>query len=187
MLPKIFTQDELILIDSDPEAVKLWIAQHQAQDEAEHLIGDDENMDGDQTVHSGDVESQLDDSPQKPRRRVKRVKTMSCPTGALMFSEEPSALGPQLKPQMIVSNNAGMFMMNEIKENDGNNSLESLDLTKSESNSKKKRSRPSREERRTLSCPVPNMFFQVELLKPGSQLEHELPTLNESMHSRISG
>lgn len=167
--------------------MKLWIAQHQAQDEAEHLIGDDENMDGDQTVHSGDVESQLDDSPQKPRRRVKRVKTMSCPTGALMFSEEPSALGPQLKPQMIVSNNAGMFMMNEIKENDGNNSLESLDLTKSESNSKKKRSRPSREERRTLSCPVPNMFFQVELLKPGSQLEHELPTLNESMHSRISG
>lgn len=182
VLPKIFTRDELILIDSDPQTVKIWITKHQAQEEA----GDgNETKDDYKTEEIGDIETQCEDSPQK-RRRVKRVKTMSCPTGALMFSEEPSALGPQLKPQMIVGENAGFFMMNEANAN-ASTSAGSDD--KPETDSKlKRRARPSREERRTLSCPVANnTFFHVELIKPNyNELEEGLPTLNESKHSQHS-
>ena len=42
-LPKIFTEDELILIDSDPKTVKTWIAHHEEEEheeELEHLIDD---------------------------------------------------------------------------------------------------------------------------------------------------
>ena len=186
VLPKIFTQDELILIDSDPQTVKLWIAQHLAQEEAEPLVVEDTN---DKTQETGDLESQPENSPQKPRRRVKRVKTLSCPTGAIMFSEEPSALGPQLKPQMIMGENAGLFM-NAGTQDGTTKELEGIDLAKPDDASKQKRTRPSREERRTLSCPVPNMFFQVELVQPAvnaSAKMEELPILNESTHSRLSG
>ena len=191
VLPKIFTEDELILIDSDPQTVKLWIAQHLAQEEEEEevepLVDDDANNKPHET---GDLESQPEDSPQKPRRRVKRVKTLSCPTGAIMFAEEPSALGPQLKPQMIMGDNAGLFM-NPCTQDSTTKEIESVDLATPDG-SIQKRSRPSREERRTLSCPVPNMFFQVELVQPdidkkSTKLEEGLPTLNESMHSRLSG
>ena len=181
VLPKIFTRDELILIDSDPQTVKLWITQHTAEEEEVEPLVDDKESQGGKTDATGDLESQHVDSPQK-RRRVKRAKTKSCPTGTLMFSEEPSALGPQLKPQMIVGN-AGMFMMNTPDSDEAK--LEGMDLAKPENQQQPRRSRPSREERRTLSCPVANnAFFQVELVNPGHV--EELPTLNESRHSQHS-
>lgn len=202
VLPKIFTEDELILLDSDPNTVKMWLANQQVEDdEDEPLLGeDDEEEDADTKGESGEggIESKTaaaaeGDAPKQPRKRVKRKKTVSCPTGALMFSEEPSVLGPQLKPMFV--GGAGMMMMGtnpasraeDGTSSDTSDTMEGIDLA---SNSQpRRRPRASREQRRSNSCPVPNMFFQVELVTPSHVrgLSNDgLPTLHEGNHSQHS-
>jgi hypothetical protein len=211
LLPKIFTNDELILIDSEPETVKIWIANNQAKEEEEETLIGESTKDGSKQgdVEEGEImksKSANEEAPAPPRRRrVKRTKTMSCPTGALMFTEEPSALGPQLRPQMFVGNNAGLYMMGAspsertatVKDDSTHtaDSLEGIDLATSQNATGKprRRHRPSREERRALSCPVADAFFQVELVNPASargpfsknadeQAKQNLPTLHESLN-----
>ncbi|KAL7523767.1 hypothetical protein ACHAWF_000658 [Thalassiosira exigua] len=112
LLPKIFTEDELVLIYSDPKTAKLWIASHQHPSEEPFIdkdaIGDDSSKDD--TVPESDVESPPIPavSEASTKRRVRRTKTVSCPTGALMFSEEPSVHGPQLKPQIMGGDNRNL-------------------------------------------------------------------------------
>ena len=199
-LPKIFTQDELILIDSDPNTVKLWIANREDQEAEPLLEGEGETKEGKEEVggaEKGDIEAgpipAAEEAKPAARRRVKRAKTVSCPSGALMFSEEPSVLGPQLRPQMVVGRNAGFNMfMDPTPTFDGSSthttdSLEGMDLAAtSERPQRQRRARPSREERRSLSAPVANMLFQVELVnqrpRSGSNARQSeaLPTLLEA-------
>ena len=57
-MPKIFTEDELILLDSDPNTVKMWLANQQMEDdEDEPLLGEDEeeeDTEGGTTGESGE-------------------------------------------------------------------------------------------------------------------------------------
>jgi len=116
LLPKIFTRDELILIDGGSE-VKMWIAnreQKEAEEQEDNsLSGDGEdNVNGDDN-DKGDIES----TPSGARvvgarpRRSKRSKIRSCPAGSLMFSEEQTALGPQLKPQLMIGGKLGLVVL----------------------------------------------------------------------------
>lgn len=131
VLPKIFTEDELILIDSDPQSVKLWIAQQTPEDEEVELLADDkETQDSCKAEDTLDFEIQPVGSPPK-HRRVKHAKSKSCPTSTLMFSEEPSALGPQLKPQMIVGN-TGLLILSKHNVHEVNDNFECTDLAKPE-------------------------------------------------------
>eukprot|EP00581_Thalassiosira_minuscula_P018268 CAMPEP_0183720026 /NCGR_PEP_ID=MMETSP0737-20130205/12760_1 /TAXON_ID=385413 /ORGANISM="Thalassiosira miniscula, Strain CCMP1093" /LENGTH=777 /DNA_ID=CAMNT_0025949833 /DNA_START=40 /DNA_END=2373 /DNA_ORIENTATION=- len=204
VLPKIFTADELILIDSDPNTVKMWLANQQAEDdEEEPLIDDDDSDEFSKDNNEGDIESKhaqgAEETSSKPAttRKVRRKKTVSCPTGALMFTEEPSALGPQLKPQMFVGGNAGLFMTGtspsvQTSADDSSaqthDTLEGIDLaTQQKGAQTRRRGRASREERRSNSCPVPNMMFEIELISP-EEVKHSdgLPTLHEAQHSQHS-
>ena len=87
-----------------------------------------------------------------------------------MFTEEPSPFGPQLKPQMLVG--GGLVFMGTpspaparahattTDEDSSIDTLEGIDLaTPSQTPQRRRRARPSREERRSNSAPVSNMLF----------------------------
>lgn len=160
LLPMIFNEDELILIDSDPNTVKMWIANKQAEGQIDGAEkgDDDDNKDTDQSTPTAGSES-----PSAQSSRRNRAKTLSCPTGALMFSEQPSMLGPKLMPQMVVGDNAGMFFAAPPRAMPtvADDSIEMADVSQ-----QGRRARASRDQRRSNSCPVPNMFFGVELVNP---------------------
>ncbi len=169
LLPKIFNEDELILIDSDPNTVKMWIANR--EQEEEHLLGDEE---GDDDVPKHDEEEGVVEptpvAPAPVRRRANRVKTMSMPAGHFMFHEQPSALGPQLRPQMMFSGDALFTVPPVIHEEETlqsqDTNLAGMDLAATPStntNRNNRRPRPSRAERRSNSCPVQNMMFEIQI------------------------
>ena len=214
VLPRIFTEDELILIDSDPNTVKMWIENRQAEEEAD----DDEGeplLDGggDDDEEKGDIETNSDDKvaekkePTTPPHRARRKKTMSCPTGALIFTEEPSVLGPQLRPQMSSDWTGGVVFMSQTSHplpiidqensNHTTDSLEGIDLaTPKQTNDQQHcRHRPTRDERRSTSCPTangnaffaaPTSNFNVQINRPSRGFSFDkadgggLPTLHEA-------
>lgn len=214
VLPRIFTEDELILIDSDPNTVKMWIENRQAEEEAD----DDEGeplLDGggDDDEEKGDIETNSDDKvaekkePTTPPHRARRKKTMSCPTGALIFTEEPSVLGPQLRPQMSSDWTGGVVFMaqtshplpiiDQENSNHTTDSLEGIDLaTPKQTNAQQhRRHRPTRDERRSTSCPTangnaffaaPTSNFNVQINRPSRGFSFDkadgggLPTLHEA-------
>ena len=201
LLPKIFNQDELILIDSDPNTVKMWIA-NKEQEEELLLGGEDgeDNAEDDVSKHD-EEEGVIEPTPVAApvrRRRVNRVKTMSMPAGHFMFHEQPSALGPQLKPQMMFAGDALFTVPTVIQEEETlqsqDTNLEGMDLAATPStntNRNNRRPRPSRAERRSNSCPVQNMMFEIQI-DTGMGRTHQpklqpLDTLNEppidSQHS----
>ena len=165
ILPLIFTDDELVLIDSDPNTVKAWIANREAgedeEDEKKVLVndeGDDDATPKDEP-EAGDIETAA-----PPRRRSRRSRTLSCPAGALMFTEEPTILGPQLRPKVMVDKSSELFMLTgefgnnkSTHSNTSSTTLDELDLA-SPSPSPRRR-RPTREERRANSAPTPNLLF----------------------------
>lgn len=203
LLPKIFNEDELILIDSDPNTVKMWIANK--EQEEEHLLGDEDGDDDaeDDVPKHDEEEGVVEPTPVAAapvrRRRVNRVKTMSMPAGHFMFHEQPSALGPQLRPQMMFSGDALFTVPAVIQEEDTlqsqDTNLEGMDLAATPStntNRNNRRPRPSRAERRSNSCPVQNMMFEIQIdtgmgrTRQSSNLQ-PLETLNEpSMNSQHS-
>ena len=158
-----FTEDELILIDSDPKTVKTWIAHHEEEEreeEREHLIDDTDTKDTlIDEYREGDIESRLARAPKKAPPRRKKI--MSCPNGALMFSEEPSMLGPQLRPQMIVRKNTGLVLVDTSTAVNIFNSaatLEGMDLATLSPKS------PRRGRAKTRSCPNGSHLFWTFLL-----------------------
>lgn len=216
VLPKIFTEDELILIDSDPQSVKMWIESREAEEEGDEnkpLLDDEKGPEDDGDVEKGQIEADSGQNAKPASPRVRRKKTVSCPTGSLMFTEEPSVLGPQLKPQMLVGGAAsgGVFFMGaspaltsvyEDISSHTNDTLEGIDLAtpSQQADKARRRNRPSREERRSNSCPVADaMFFgspkefrfevsnssrgfTTKDIKPNSNLA----TLHEPNHSQHS-
>ncbi|KAL7524731.1 hypothetical protein ACHAXR_001809 [Thalassiosira sp. AJA248-18] len=190
-LPKIFTEDELVLIDSDPKTVKTWIAHHEAEEhEEEPLLDDSATKDASRDESKeGDIESQLSEAPKKARHRARRMKTMSCPSGALMFLEEPSVLGPQLRPQMVARSNTGLLLIDttaNASNSDASDTLEGMDLATSSPNPRRRR------RQKTRSCPEPNMMFgepqllDIEMPRTAFSSGNEangnqvLPTLHEA-------
>ena len=186
LLPKIFSEDELILIDSDPNTVKMWIANREQEEEEEEEGEDDED---DEPKH--DEEEGISEPAPLPasttRRRTKRVKTMSMPAGHFMFNEQPSALGPQLRPQMVIGGDT-MFSLpspiNTTRTKD--TSLDGMDLAEPTATTRRNRPRPSRAERRSNSCPVQNMMFEIQI-DPGRgripTVLEDIPEPIESQHS----
>jgi len=207
LLPKIFTRDELILIDSDPNTVKMWIENRQAEeeDEDEPLLKGEKDVDDD-TAEDGNAETttnqDIEGATPPITRRPHRKKTVSCPTGALMFTEQPSALGPRLTPQMFSqSGTPGVVFMGGASPatrmtaltTDGSDTSsvesEGLDLAIP---SQPRRARPSRAERRSLSCPQGGIFagpmdFSIKVGRQNvSNVSEGLPTLHEANHSTHS-
>ena len=116
--------------------------------------------------------------------------------------EEPSPFGPQLKPKMMVGGglvfmgtSPGRANATATDEDSSIDTLEGIDLaTPSQT---RRRARPSREERRSNSAPVPNMLFAGnprDFSIHISKQQHEavprptsaLPTLHEANHSQHS-
>ncbi|KAL7492705.1 hypothetical protein ACHAWT_001775 [Skeletonema menzelii] len=191
LLPKIFNQDELILIDSDPNTVKMWIANK--EQEEQHLLGGEGDDDDEDNVprprhdeEEGVIEpTPVDEAPVR-RRRVTRVKTMSMPAGHFMFQEQPSALGPQLKPQLMFGADAVSPIKEETYQSQGQvDALEGMDLAApaSTSTNRRPRPRPSRAERRANSCPAQNMLFEIQIDTGAGRKRESKPqpleTLNE--------
>ena len=211
LLPKIFTRDELILIDSDPNTVKMWIENRQAEaeDEDEPLLKGEKDVDDD-TAEDGNAEAASTQdiegaTPPVTPLRPHRKKTVSCPTGALMFTEQPSALGPRLTPQMFSqSGTPGVVFMGGTSPatrmttltTDGGSDTSSVDTSEGldlAAPSQPRRARPSRAERRSLSCPQGGMMFAGPMdfsIKVGRQnvsnVSEGLPTLHEANHSTHS-
>lgn len=168
LLPRIFSEDELILIDSDPNTVKMWIANK--EQEEERLLGGDEDGEDDASKHD-EEEGVVDPTPVEEvpdrRRRGMRVKTVSMPAGHFMFQEQPSALGPQLMPQMTLGGDSvftlpGAIIQEETPQSQGA-ALEGMDLAAPTSANTNRRPRPSREQRRSLSCPSNNVMFEIQI------------------------
>merc|ERR1712003_317569 len=126
----------LILIDSDPNTVKMWIAAHEGE-------------------ASPDKDTEKGDNERAPPQKV---NSTSSTNSALMFSEQSSMLGPQLKPQMLIGGNAPMF---------------SMETTRSEAD---RRIRPFRADRRMHSSPASTRNFGIEMSEPDKT--NQLPTLN---------
>lgn len=168
LLPKIFTKDELILIDSDPNTVKMWITNKEQEEEL--LLGgegvDDEVEDGYVSKHDeeeGGIKSEAPVVAARPRTR--RVKTVSMPAGHFAFNEEPSALGPQLRPQMMFGAMPVLDTFSTTYQEETSNTqdtLEGMDLAAHKTISNL-RPRPSRERRRSTSCPVSNVLFDIKI------------------------
>jgi len=178
LLPKIFTRDELILIDSDPDQVKMWIAKREAEEEM--LLGSEGEDEGDVKEHEGqpDVEEgnvaavpAAVDTARPRSRRGNRTKTLSMPAGHFLFQEEPSVLGPQLRPQITFGGaNAGSMFVDTFPTAAyqgtsalAQETLEGMDLASAPKKSNHRRPRPSRAERRSSSCPVNNMMFEIQI------------------------
>jgi len=173
LLPKIFTKDELILIDSDPKTVKMWITNKEHEEEL--LLGgegyDGENDDVSKHEHD-EEEGGIDPAPTvaASSRRVKKLaKAMSMPAGPFMFHEQPSALGPQLRPKMMIGGDANVVMVEtfptsyqeETSHTQG--TLEGMDLAASPETNRDRRPRPSRAERRSNSCPAKSVLFEFQI------------------------
>jgi len=191
LLPKIFNEDELILIDSDPNTVKMWIA-NKEQEEELLLGGEEGGDDGDVSNHDEEEGAIKPPTPvaAAPARR-RRVRTVSMPAGHFMFSEQPSALGPQLRPQMVLGGDAvfrrslttpaSQEEVSQIQDT----TLEGMDLAapSSSNTTRKNRPRPSRAQRRANSCPTQNMMFEIQIDTGMGRMQQPLETLNESVTS----
>ena len=112
LLPKIFTEKELTMIDSDEEAVKNWLLAHaKVGDETQKAPEGDESTLQPDVVSKPDVEEgggvdietgekmdlvlplpteELETAESRRRARHKRrKKSVSCPTPQLMFADIP--------------------------------------------------------------------------------------------------
>jgi len=123
-----------------------------------------------------------------------------------MFTEQPSALGPRLTPQMFSqSGTPGVVFMGGASPatrmttlgTDGGSDTSSVDTSEGldlAAPSQPRRARPSRAERRSLSCPQGGMMFAGKMdfsIKVGRQqnvsnVSEGLPTLHEANHSTHS-
>lgn len=175
ILPLIFTDDELVLIDSDPNTVKAWIANREADDDEKKVLVNEEDQDDGKPKdepEAGDIEAVA-----PPRRRSRRSRTLSCPAGALLFTEEPTILGPQLRPKVMVGKSSELFMLtgeggNDNKSTHSNTSSATLDeLDLASPASSPRRRRPTREERRANSAPTPNLLFGDVEIQNSSQAQ----------------
>jgi hypothetical protein len=122
LLPMIFTQEELVMIDTDERTVKKWLAAKTAaekqvsfsDDEAEGRndndkdienqrmdVGDGDDRDQNELGQPKDDESndlvlglptKTDLNPTKRSERRKRKKSLSCPESSLLFSEPASRI-----------------------------------------------------------------------------------------------
>ena len=175
ILPLIFTDDELVLIDSDPNTVTAWIANHEAEEDDKKVLVNDEDKDDGTTEdkpEAGDIEAAA-----PPKRRPRRSKTLSCPAGALMFTEESTILGPQLRPKVMVGKSSELFMLTggagnvekSTHSRTSSTTLDELDLASSTPSPKKRR--PTREERRANSAPTPNLLFGDVEIQNSSQTQ----------------
>ena len=101
-MPKIFTEDELILIDSDPKTVKTWIAHHEEEEreeELEHLIDDSDTKDTSRDESKdGDIESQL------------AATSVNCFTGSRIVSNSDNIPRSMLGSTLMIHKNAGSII-----------------------------------------------------------------------------
>jgi len=112
ILPKIFTEKELVMIDGDDDAIMKWLAENKDDGEA---AGEKEEEGSvvDETRHvtfdivEADIEEQREteteeggaqdeEEPQERQSRRKRRKAMSCPSPHLFFAEVPYAAAPEI-------------------------------------------------------------------------------------------
>ncbi|CAB9504981.1 Electroneutral sodium bicarbonate exchanger 1 [Seminavis robusta] len=109
VLPRIFTTEELVMIDSDEATVRKWLARKKAETEKhvsfdeddvekqQGAIAEDANDEGDSSRKDGDQEhddvilglpTKQDLDPSKRTERRQRRKSLSCPEHSLFFSSE---------------------------------------------------------------------------------------------------
>ena len=132
LLPKIFSEEELILIDSDEATVHAWLAHHDHGDESDKFIEDkDENdieaqkpsipvkeLDGE--THEGIVPQAALPPPTRPRPtrpRRDRRRSVSCPApGQLFPGATTTRMLPEINPHMLFADSAVPRVMFEIPE-----------------------------------------------------------------------
>lgn len=112
LLPKIFTQGELVMIDTDDETVKAWLTTHgevRTPSDSEEKPDDEEMQQqpsaetetdvaglSEAEEHVGEEYDQVSPLPdtgaslkQRTARRRRRKKSLSCPTPHLFFADVP--------------------------------------------------------------------------------------------------
>lgn len=115
ILPKIFTEKELVMIDGDDDAIMKWLAEN--RDDGEAGEKEEEGAVVDETRHvtfdivEADIEEQRqteteeggaqdEEEPivvqKRQSRRRDRKKAMSCPSPHLFFAEVPYAAAPEI-------------------------------------------------------------------------------------------
>ena len=106
-------------------------------------------------------------------------------------------LGPQLRPQFSLGVNSGVMMVDTFPTTAAyqetsthtDSTLDGMDLASAPKTKNNRRPRPSRAERRANSCPVNNMFFEIQIdtargstnqrLRQANQHQYALETLDE--------
>lgn len=99
-----------------------------------------------------------------------------------MFSEEPSVLGPQLRPQMIVRKNTGLVLVDTstaVNIFNSDATLEGMDLATLSPKS------PRRRRAKTRSCPSPGMMFAEPQLLDIELSRVDLPNVNEANMKQV--
>ncbi|KAL7543916.1 hypothetical protein ACHAWF_007485 [Thalassiosira exigua] len=155
LLPKIFTEDELILIDSDPNTVKLWIANHQNPSEEPFIDKDITRYDS--SNEDMVPESDLESPPDPSYHQGKHQAASPADQDTVLPSGGPDVLGRTFRA----------WTPTEATDTSGSRSADTPDegiATTWPAPGERRRTRPSREEWRSLSCPAPNGLFSVELI-----------------------
>ena len=115
LLPKIFTEKELVMLDGDDDEIMTWLADHAEIAESEDAGKEDEGlvkpdieqpepMVAEEIViapHEGEERDTVPPLPTEvaataPRKRRTRKKAMSCPSPHLFFSEVPYGAPPEI-------------------------------------------------------------------------------------------
>jgi len=118
LLPKIFTEKELVMIDGDDAEIKKWLAEHgneEGEPDETHHPGEADEFNVAAAVHEPtepvsfqkeDVELGEehdlalplpdDEATVKKSRRVRRKKALSCPSPHLFFAEIPYGDAPSI-------------------------------------------------------------------------------------------
>lgn len=156
MLPRIFTQEELIMLDSDEATIKAWVSKKQKDFEVEEAAQEEEVVSPMEEEHEkpkpdeerADQATPLPDiaSAAASRRRRTRRKTVSCPPH-MLFAEVPMEVA-QVEISTIIE---------EEREEEPEEEEESKEEEAVEVVTEQLRRRKSR--KKSLSCP-PHMLFR---------------------------
>ena len=174
LLPRIFTEKELVMIDSDEAAVKSWLEGHGeagGSDETQKSPDGDELTSQHDAVFKPDNEvdietgermdlalplpvDELETAERRRRaRRKSRKKSMSCPTPHLMFADAPYTGPTSIQLAVVEEEEAASDTRSEDED-------EALLRTSASPHVHHRRRRPGRV--KAMSCPTHILYAEAD-------------------------